>query len=59
MQYLNSTVVSLQFAICKGNLETFWGTVCNFSDPFWRVECPDGDWELTRREPIHGVGLAT
>ena len=27
------------------------GRVCDFSDPYWRVEYPDGDWEeLTRRE---------
>ena len=35
------------------------GKVCDFYDPYWRVEFSDGDWEeLTRRELRHGVTLA-
>lgn len=34
--------------------------VCDFSDPYWRVVYPDGDWEeLTHRELIRGIEVAT
>lgn len=32
----------------EGNTKTFRSTVCDFSDPYWRIEHQDGDWkELT------------
>lgn len=35
------------------------GKVCDFYDPYWRVEFSDGDWEeLTRRELRRGITLA-
>ena len=35
------------------------GKVCDFYDPYWRVEFSDGDWEeLTRRELNKGLTLA-
>ena len=35
------------------------GKICDFYDPYWRVEFSDEDWEeLTRREPRHGIILA-
>ncbi|CAB1113987.1 unnamed protein product [Ectocarpus sp. CCAP 1310/34] len=36
------------------------GKVCDFYDPYWRVEFSDGDWEeFTRRELRHGIALAS
>ena len=36
------------------------GRVCDFGDPYWRVEYPDGDWEeLSRRELRKAVTMAT
>ena len=35
------------------------GKICDFYDPYWRVEFSDGDWEeLTKRELRHGITLA-
>ena len=35
------------------------GKICDFSDPYWRVEYPDGDWEeLSRKEVRKAVLLA-
>ena len=35
------------------------GKICDFYDPYWRVELSEGDWEeLTRRELRHGITLA-
>ena len=42
-----------------GNIIFSRGKVCDFYDPYWRVEFSDGDWEeLTRRELRHGITLA-
>eukprot|EP00752_Nemacystus_decipiens_P005076 g4607.t1 len=36
------------------------GKVCDFYDPYWRVEFSDGDWEeLTRRELRRGIAYAS
>ena len=42
-----------------GNIILSRGKICDFYDPYWRVEFSDGDWEeLTRRELRHGITLA-
>ena len=39
-----------------GNIILSRGKICDFYDPYWRVEFSDGDWEeLTRRELRHGI----
>ena len=39
-----------------GNIILNRGKICDFYDPYWRVEFSDGDWEgLTRRELRHGI----
>ena len=41
-----------------GNIILSRGKICDFYDPYWRVEFSDGDWEeLTRRELRHGITL--
>ena len=43
----------------NGNTIFSRGKICDFYDPYWRVECSDGDWEeLTRRELRRGITLA-
>ena len=47
------TSVGREFANIEGQFKVFKTTVFDYSDPSWRVEYPDGDWEeLTRREKI-------
>ena len=42
-----------------GNIILSRGKICDFYDPYWRVEFSDEDWkELTRRELRHGITLA-
>jgi len=42
-----------------GTPAIFRGKVCDFSDPYWRVEYQDNDWEeFTRRELVHAIRLA-
>ena len=60
LQFPVGTEVGREFADNSGKIKTFRGRIIDFSDPYWRVEYPDGDWEeLTRREVIHGMGVAT
>lgn len=60
LQYPVGTVVGREFADGEGNTKVFRGKVKDFADPYWRVEYADGDWEeLTRRELIHGIAVAT
>ena len=34
------------------------GKICDFYDPYWRVDFSDGDWEeLTRQELSHDITL--
>lgn len=57
-EYPIGTPVGREFGDRKGNLKLCIGEVCDFSDPYWRVAYPDGDWEeLTRRELIHATDL--
>ena len=42
-----------------GNVILSRGKICDFYDPYWRVEFSDGDWEeVTRRELRQGITLA-
>ena len=44
------TTVGREFADSEGHSKVFKATVFDYSDPYWRVEYPDGDWEeLTKR----------
>ena len=53
-------MIDREFADGGGNVKVFRGKIKDFSDPYWRVEYSDGDWEeLTRREVIHGIAVAT
>ena len=43
----------------EGNIILSRGKICDFYDPYWRVEFSNGNWEeLTRRELRHGITLA-
>ena len=54
------TSVGREFANNEGQFKVFKATVFDYSDPFWRVEYPDGDWgELTRREMDTAIGVAS
>ena len=45
------TEVARELMDKEGNVILSRGRVCDFYDPYWRVEYGDGDWEeLTRRE---------
>ena len=28
-----------------GQMKAFAGVIYDFKEPYWRVRCPDGDWE--------------
>ena len=54
------TKVRREFADIRGKRRVFVGKVYDFSDPYWRVRYPDGDWEeLNRLEVERGKELAT
>ena len=53
------TTVGREFVDSEGKSKVWIATVLDYSDPYWRVEYPDGDWEeLTKREMDAGVGAA-
>ena len=53
------TAVCRELTDGSGNIITNRGKVCDFFDPYWRVEFSDGDWEeLTRRELRKAITLA-
>jgi len=53
------TEVGRELHDLDGNVVVSRGKVCDFCDPYWRVEFGDGDWEeLTRRELQRGITLA-
>ena len=37
----------------RGQIKVFLGEVYDFSDPYWRVRYPDGDWEELNRQEIN------
>ena len=54
-----NTEVGRELTDKEGNVIISRGRVCDFYDPYWRVEFGDGDWEeLTRRELRRGITLA-
>ena len=54
------TKVRREFADIRGRRKVFVGEVYDFSNPYWRVRYPDGDWEeLNRHEVNQGKELAT
>ena len=58
--YPIGTKVRREFADIRGRRRVFVGEVYDFSNPCWRVICPDRDREeLNRQEVIQGTELAT
>lgn len=58
-QFPVGTTVGREFSDSAGDLKIFCGRVCDFCDPYWRVEYPDGGWEkLTKRELERGMSAA-
>lgn len=54
------TIVGRKFVDAEGQTKVFRGKVCDFSEPYWRVEYPDGDREeLTRRELIREMSVTS
>ena len=54
-----NTEVGRELMDQDGNAILRRGKICDFYDPYWRVEFSDGDWEeLTRRELRKGITLA-
>ena len=47
------TKVRKELADVRGRRKVFLGEVYDFSDRYWRVRYPDGDWEELNR---HGTG---
>eukprot|EP00752_Nemacystus_decipiens_P016023 g14325.t1 len=55
-----NTEVGRELQDNNGNVIITRGKVCDFYDPYWRVEFSDGDWEeLTRRELRRRIALAS
>ena len=58
-EYPCGTTVGRELMDQEGNIVLSRGRVCDFYDPYWRVEFSDGDWEeLNRRELKGAVGMA-
>ena len=54
-----NTEVGRELLDKNGNTIVSRGKICDFYDPYWRVEFSDGDWEeLTRRELRRGITMA-
>ena len=37
--------VRTKLADGMGQMKAFAGVIYDFKEPYWRVRCPDGDWE--------------
>ena len=59
MEFPLNTEVGRELLYKNGNTIVSRGKICDFYDPYWRVEFSDGDWEeLTRRELRRGITMA-